>query len=676
MSKQARKRIEELRDEIREHDYKYYVLAEPVISDREYDALMKELEKLETENPDLITPDSPTQRVGTDLTKDFKPVTHLTPMLSLANTYNEDELFDFDRRIREGLPEGEKIEYVVEPKIDGASVSLHYIDGYLVTAATRGDGFVGEEITSNVKTIRSVPLRLKRVPAVPYSFNNIEVRGEVFMKLNDFIKLNEEREEKGEKQFANPRNSSAGTLKLQDPQEVARRPLNIFIYTLISLEEDYKTQYENLQMLKKLGFNVNPEFKLCKNIDEVMEVCSKLEEKRNILEYEVDGAVIKVNSLRQQNILGNIAKSPRWAVAFKFKAKQAFTRLHKITWQVGRIGTVTPVAELEPVFLAGSTISRATLHNLDEIRRKDIREGDKVVIEKGGDVIPKIVSVVAEERPVNSKPVRAPGNCPVCNSPLFKPPEEVAYYCENTECPAQIKGRLEHFSARGAMDIEGLGSALINLFVEMGFLRTYADIYDLKNKRKELIAIERLGEKSVDNLLNSIEKSKQQPFPKVLFAIGIRYVGSGAAKKIAEHFSSIDELMDADSEKLEKIPEIGPSISGSVVKFFSERHNRKIIERLKKHGLNFSSVKKVKRNTFFTGKTFVLTGTLSNYSREEASDKITLFGGKVTSSVSKNTDYLLAGENAGSKMAKAEKLGISIMNENEFIKQLGKTEEK
>ena len=452
--------------------------------------------------------------------------------------------------------------------------------------------------------------------------------------------------------------------------------MNIFIYTLISLEEDYKTQYENLQMLKKLGFNVNPEFKLCKNIDEVMEVCSKLEEKRNILEYEVDGAVIKVNSLRQQNILGNIAKSPRWAVAFKFKAKQAFTRLHKITWQVGRIGTVTPVAELEPVFLAGSTISRATLHNLDEIRRKDIREGDKVVIEKGGDVIPKIVSVVAEERPVNSKPVRAPGNCPVCNSPLFKPPEEVAYYCENTECPAQIKGRLEHFSARGAMDIEGLGSALINLFVEMGFLRTYADIYDLKNKRKELIAIERLGEKSVDNLLNSIEKSKQQPFPKVLFAIGIRYVGSGAAKKIAEHFSSIDELMDADSEKLEKIPEIGPSISGSVVKFFSERHNRKIIERLKKHGLNFSSVKKVKRNTFFTGKTFVLTGTLSNYSREEASDKITLFGGKVTSSVSKNTDYLLAGENAGSKMAKAEKLGISIMNENEFIKQLGKTEEK
>ncbi len=676
MTKSVQQRIEELRKKISEHDYRYYVLAEPSISDREYDSLMKELEKLEKENPGLITPDSPTQRVGTDLTKEFKPVEHMTPMLSLSNTYDEDEIYDFDRRVREGLLPGETIEYVVEPKIDGASVSLHYVEGYLVTAATRGDGTVGEEITTNVKTIRSVPLRLHTNNTLSYSFRDIEVRGEIFMKLKDFVRLNREREEKGEKLFANPRNSSAGTLKLQDPRVVAARPLNIFLYTLISREENYNTQYENLQILKKLGFNVNPEFRLCKTIEDVIHTCKKLEEKRNSLEYEVDGAVIKLNSLRQQKLMGNIAKSPRWAVAFKFKARQAFTRLNKITWQVGRIGTVTPVAELEPVFLAGSTISRATLHNIDEIRRKDIREGDRVVIEKGGDVIPKVVSVVIEERPVNSKSVKPPAKCPVCKSPLFQPEGEVAFYCENTECSAQIKGRLEHFAARGAMDIEGLGSALINLFVEMGILHTYADIYDLKNKREEMIAIERLGEKSVDNLLKAIDKSKNQPFPKVLFAIGIRYVGAGAAKKLADHFYSIDELMNADKETIESIHEIGPSISESVVKFFKDKHNKKIIERLKQHGLNFKSTRKILKESFFTGKTFVLTGTLSNFSRDEASDKIIMFGGKVTSSVSKNTDYLLCGVNAGSKLAKAEKLGVSILKENEFIKKLEETEQK
>ena len=676
MAKSVQKRIEELREQIREYDYRYYVMAEPIISDLEYDMLIKELESLENENPYLITPDSPTQRVGTDLTKEFKPVTHIIPMLSLSNTYSEKELFEFDRRVKEGLPKGEKTEYVVEPKIDGASVSLHYINGYLVTAATRGDGMVGEEITANVKTIRSVPLRLKKSLSFPYSFRDIEVRGEIFMRLEDFINLNKEREEKGEKLFANPRNSSAGTLKLQDPKEVARRPLNIFAYTLISLEENFDSQYKNLQILRKLGFNVNHEFRLCKNMDEVIEACHDLEEKRNVLEYEVDGVVIKVNSLRHQKILGNIAKSPRWAVAFKFKAKQAYTRLHKIIWQVGRIGTVTPVAELEPVFLAGSTISRATLHNIDEIRRKDIREGDKVIIEKGGDVIPKVVAVVKEERQAGSKPVRPPKKCPVCKSPLFNPADEVAYYCENTECPAQIRGRLEHFAARGAMDIEGLGTALINLFVEMGFLNTYADIYDLKNIREELIAIDRLGEKSVDNLLNAIENSKKQPFAKVLFAIGIRYVGSGAARKLADHFKSIEDLMNADKEKIETIPEIGPSISSSVDKFFNDQHNRNIIEKLKKEGLNFTSKKRIEKESFFTGKTFVITGTLANFSREEASDKIVLFGGKVTSSVSKNTDYLLCGENAGSKLTKAEKLGVTVLNENDFLNKLDESEKK
>ncbi len=671
MPKEIQKQVEELREKIREHDYKYYVLAEPSIGDQEYDFLMKELERLERENPGLITPDSPTQRVGKDLTKDFKPVTHKVSMLSLANTYSEEELFDFDRRVREGLPDGEIIEYVVEPKIDGASVSLNYVNGYLKTAATRGDGTVGEEITANVKTIKSVPLKLKNYKSPEFELNDFEVRGEIFMKVADFHKLNEEREKAGDKLFANPRNSSAGTLKLQDPKLVAKRPLNIFVYFLISVEEEFNSQYDNLLMLKKLGFNVNPEFKLCKNINEVLKACRGLEQKRDSLEYEIDGAVIKVNSIRQQKILGSIAKSPRWAVAFKFKAKQAITKLNKITWQVSRTGTLTPVAELEPVLLSGSTISRATLHNFDEIKRKDIREGDSVVLEKGGDVIPKIVSVVLNERKKNSRPVKAPDKCPVCSSPLFKPEEEVAYYCENTECPAQIKGRLEHFASRGAMDIEGLGEALINLFVEKKLLNTYADIYELKNRRQELISIERLGEKSVDNLLASIEESKKQPFAKVLFAIGIRYVGAGAAKKLADHFQSIDKLISAGEEEISSIHEIGPSISRSVKKFFSEDENVKIIQRLKKYGIIFTAQKKVVKENFFTNKSFVLTGTLAKFSREEAGEKIMLLGGKVSSSVSKKTDYVVAGENAGSKLNKAGSLGVKILSEEEFLKLLG-----
>ena len=490
------------------------------------------------------------------------------------------------------------------------------------------------------------------------------------MKIKDFLKLNKEREDKGEKLFANPRNSAAGTLKMQDPKIVAKRPLNIFLYMLVSTEEEFNSQFENLKILKELNFNVNPEHKLCNSIEEALGACRKLEEKRDSLEYEIDGAVIKVNSIRQQKILGSIAKSPRWAVAFKFKAKQAFTTINKITWQVGRTGAVTPVAELDPVFLSGSTISRATLHNFDEIKRKDIRAGDRVVIEKGGEVIPKVVAVVLSERKHDSKPAKPPAKCPVCGTPLYKPEDEVAYYCENTECPAQIRGRLEHFAARGAMDIEGLGEALIELFVEKGFLHTYADIYDLKDKREELIAIDRLGEKSVDNLLNAIEESKKQPFEKVLFALGIRYVGAGAARKLAEHFLSIDALMKAPDEEILEVHEIGPSISSSVREFFSNEKNISIISKLKEHGLNFKSEKKSSVNSFFTDKTFVLTGTLSNFSREEAGEKIISLGGKITSSVSKKTDYVLAGESAGSKLDKANSLGIKILSEEEFQKYL------
>ena len=668
--KNIKNRIENLKEQIREHDYKYYVLARPSISDEEFDILMKELEKLEEENPELITSDSPTQRVGKDLTKEFNPVKHMIPMLSLSNTYNEDELYDFDRRVRESLPGNEKINYVVELKMDGASVSLHYVNNKLLTAATRGDGTVGEEVTNNVKTIRSVPLNIKKAKGISYSLNDIEVRGEIFMKIEDFKKLNRSREESGEKTFANPRNFAAGTLKLQDPKIVSARKLNIFLYSLISNKEDFSSQSENLDILKKLGFPVNPDYKVCKNIDEVLETCRNFEDMRENFPFEIDGAVVKVNSTRQQQILGNIAKSPRWAVAFKFKAKQAFTRVKKITWQVGRIGTITPVAELEPVFLAGSTISRATLHNFDEITRKDIREGDKVIIEKGGDVIPKVVSVVLSERLKNSRRPTPPDKCPVCKTSVFKPEGEVAIYCENTECPAQIKGRLEHFAARGAMDIEGLGEALIDLFVEKGFLKTYADIYDLKKKREELAAIERLGEKSVVNLLQAIEASKKQPFNKVLFALGIRYVGSGAANKLTNHYSSIDDLSNASGEDILAVPEIGPAISGSVKKFLSNKSNLKIIEKLKQQGLNFTAEKKNVKANFFTNKTFVLTGTLSKFSREDAADKILSLGGKVTSGVSGKTDYVIAGENPGSKIDKANSLGVDILNDEEFMKLL------
>ncbi|HMN17989.1 MAG: NAD-dependent DNA ligase LigA [Ignavibacteriota bacterium] len=674
MTASVEKRIEELRKEILRHDYNYYVLAQPVISDEKYDLLVKELEKLESENPQLITEDSPTQRVGKDLTKEFKPVKHKIPMLSLSNTYDEQDLFDFDRRVRESLSEDDKPEYVVELKIDGASVSINYVNGKLKTAATRGDGSVGEEITNNVKTIRSVPLKIDTELINKYHLEDFEVRGEVFMKIEDFNLLNKEREAKGEKLFANPRNSTAGTLKLQDPKIVASRKLNVFLYSLINEDEVLVSQEQNLKLLKQLGFNVNDKFVVCKNIQDVLKVCEKFEQIRDTLDYEIDGAVVKVNSVKQQNILGNIAKSPRWAVAYKFKAKQAFTKLLGITWQVGRTGAITPVAELEPVQLAGSTISRATLHNFDEIQRKDIRVGDTVIIEKGGDVIPKIISVVVDERPKRSSPTIPPDKCPVCKSKLFKPENEVALYCENTECLAQIKGRLIHFASRGAMDIEGLGDALIDLFTDKGFIKNFSDIYKLKDKRSELIQIERLGEKSIDNLLNAVEKSKSQPFPKVLFAIGIRYVGAGAAQKIADHFNSIDNLIKASEEEISSIYEIGPSISKSIKQFFADKKNIRLIEELKKAGLNFVSEKREIKKSYFTGKTFVLTGTLSGFSRDEAAARITALGGKVASAVSKNTDFVVAGEKAGSKLSKAESLGIKVIDESAFLDMLKENE--
>ncbi|UCH66172.1 MAG: NAD-dependent DNA ligase LigA [Ignavibacterium sp.] len=673
MSSKVEKEIKLLRETVSKHDYRYHVLADPIISDLEYDTLFKRLEKLEAENPEFITKDSPTQRVGQDLTKEFKQVRHKIPMLSLANTYNEKELFDFDRKVREALADNEKVEYIVEFKIDGASVSLNYINGVLNTAATRGDGTVGEEITTNVRTMKTIPLRLHHNKSMRYKLIDIEVRGEIFMNIKDFEKLNKEREKKGERLFANPRNSSAGTLKMQDPREVVKRPLNNYTYTLISPGDNLKSHEENLEFLNKLGFKVNPNYAKCTSIESVIEICRKFESMRDELDYEIDGAVIKVNSLAQQEILGSIAKSPRWAVAFKFKAKQVFTKINKIVWQVGRTGAVTPVAELEPVLLAGSTISRATLHNMDEIRRKDIREGDKVVIEKGGDVIPKVVAVILSERKKGSKKVRAPQKCPVCKTPLYNSEGEVAYYCENPECSEQIKGRIEHFASRGAMDIEGLGEALIDIFVERKFLISYADIYHLYKMREKLVTIERLGEKSIDNLLKAIEESKKKHFEKVLFAIGIRYVGAGVARKLAYSVKSIDILINTSEEKLVEIEDIGESIARSVKQFFSNRMNLENIERLKAAGLNFKlkeeKIQQVKEN-FFSGKTFVLTGKLQKYTREEAGEHIERLGGKLTSSISKNTNYLIAGEKAGSKLNKAKDLGIDVLTENDMLKYL------
>ncbi len=669
-SESVEKRIKELRELIRKYDYHYYVLSESLVSDYEYDQLYKELEKLERENPHLITPDSPTQRVGSDLTKEFPPVKHKVPMLSLSNTYNEEELFDFDRRVKENLPAGSKVEYVTELKIDGVSISIIYRDGLFYKAATRGDGFTGEEVTNNVKTIKSVPLKVNERKLNELGLTDFEVRGEIFMELEAFKKLNEERERNGEKLFANPRNSAAGTLKLQDPKLVAERPLDIFVYYLLAENVNIETQYENLITLKELGFKVNPHFKLCKNINEVLAYCDEWEAKRDELSYEIDGVVVKVNSIEQQKILGNIAKSPRWAVAYKFKAKQATTKINKIVWQVGRTGALTPVAELEPVFLAGSTISRATLHNIDEIKRKDIRKGDTVIIEKGGDVIPKVVSVVLAERPADSKEVDVPTECPVCGAKLYRPPDEVAIYCPNTNCPAQIKGRIKHFVSRGAMDIEGLGEALVDLLVDLGLLKSVDDIYRLKNHYDELVNIEGLGHKSVKNILDAIEKSKSQPLERLLYALGIRYVGAGAAQKLASHFGNLDDLMKAEEEELEKIYDVGPQMSKSIRAFFENEDNIKMIERLREAGLNFKASASKPELQILNGKSFVLTGTLESMTREEAKNKIISLGGKVSSSVSRKTDFVVAGENPGSKFTKAKELGVRILSEKEFLEIL------
>lgn len=652
-----------LKKKIIDADYRYYILNSPSIDDYTYDMLMKELVELEKKYPELTSPDSPTQRVGSDISNLFPTVIHDSPMLSLSNSYNEDELNEFDKRVNNIL-KGESYSYVCELKFDGIAVSLKYEKGLFVRGATRGDGVRGDEITSNLKTVRSVPLRLDK-PV------DIEVRGEVFFMLKDFFRINEEQESLGEKKYANPRNTAAGSLKLKDSREVAARRLNMFCYNLSYLNEKDQSKlsshYENLQILKSFKFPVNDKTSVLKNIEQVKEFCREIELKRDSLPYEIDGVVVKVDLLSQQKKLGSIAKSPRWAIAYKFKAKQAVTKLKKITLQVGRIGTITPVAELDPVFLAGSTISRATLHNSDEIERKDIREQDYVKIEKGGDVIPKVVEVVKEQRPKGSKPFKMPGNCPVCSQPIHRPEGEASYYCTNSLCPAQVQGRIEHFVARTAMDIEGLGFQIIEKFIQLGYLKDITDIYTLYKKEKELKAIERFGEKSIDNILNSIERSKERPFDKVLFAIGIRHVGDRTARILAKRFKNIESLIAASKEEIETVHEIGPRIAESVYDFFRTKSNLLMIKKLQSAGLNFTADEiEGSASNKLEGLTFVVTGTLEKYKREEVEELIESLGGKASSSVSKKTNYLLAGVEAGSKLKKAESLGVKVIDEAEF----------
>ena len=547
MSLSIKKEIETLSRKILDYDYRYYILAQPIISDEEYDSLMRRLQELERQYPALATPDSPTQRVGDQITKEFSTVTHAVPMLSLSNTYNEKEVRDFDRRVQEALG-NETYQFVCELKFDGIAISLRYENGIFVQGATRGDGTQGDDITQNLKTIRSIPLRLR---SVSNRLRSLEVRGEVFIKRVDFQRMNEERQLAGEKTFVNPRNSAAGTLKLQDPKLVAQRPLNFVSYFLRTDDIVLTSQYKNLQLLHDLGFPTSNHTKICQSINEVIEYWKEWERRRNELPFDIDGVVVKINSLQQQERLGAVAKSPRWAAAFKFTSRQAETRLKAIRLQVGRLGTITPVAELEPVFLGGSTVSRATLHNEEYIRELDIRLNDIVVVEKGGDVIPKVSNVKIENRTTDSKIFRFPNQCPECHSKIFRSEDEANYYCENSECPAQVKGRIEHFASRGAMDIEGLGEAVVDQFVNLGLLKNCADLYDLHKRQETILSLNRWGKKSAQNLFAAIEDSKTRPFNRVIYALGIRHIGASIAQLLVDNFKTIKQLMAATESDLQ-----------------------------------------------------------------------------------------------------------------------------
>ncbi len=652
--------IENLRAEINRHNELYYQKSEPEIADFEFDQLLENLRKLEAENPHLITPDSPTQKVG-GKAEGFKPFRHLVPMMSLDNSYSIDDLRKFDERCRK-LADGREFDYVAELKIDGLSISLHYENGILIAAATRGDGVVGDDVLSNVRTIKTIPLGLKNAFA-----EKIEVRGEVFMARSVFEEINAELEMQGEKTYANPRNFASGTLRQLDSTIVASRKLDMFPYDVLSgNQKAFGTHFENFEWLKSQGFNVNQNIEKCENIDEVIQFIERMQEKRDTLDYEIDGVVVKVNSTQLQDEFGATTKAPRWAIAYKYPAMQATTQLEEINVQVGRTGALTPVAYLKPVLLAGTTVSRASLHNEDEIKRLNLKIGDWVLIEKSGEIIPQVLQIIESKRTGDEREYEFPKNCPVCETEVVRPDGEVVTRCPNEVCPAKVKARIGYFAMRKAMDIEGLGFVLIEKLVDSGRVKTVADIYDLT--MQEIADLERMAEKSATNLINQIEASKTRGLQRLLFGLDIRHVGERYSKILAKHFRSIEKLAGASVEELDDIHEIGLAVAVSVHNFFQNPRNHEVIERLKNGGVKMEidddSGGELDEN--FDGKTFVLTGKLEQFTRDEAAKIIETRGGRVSSSVSKKTDYVVAGSDAGSKLTKAESLGVKVLSEDEF----------
>jgi len=667
--KGVRKEIEKLREEINYHNYRYYVLDSPVISDAEFDKLMRRLEELEAQFPHLITSDSPTQRVGAKPLEEFGTITHTIPMLSLNNAFTQDEAQEFDDRIKRFLKTSGTIEYVAEPKLDGLAVELVYKDGRFAGGSTRGDGYTGEDVSQNLKTIRTIPMRLlhpsrfmvhgSRSYPIP---SRLEVRGEVFMQIKAFEKLNEERAKTGEPLFANPRNAAAGSVRQLDPRITASRPLDIFCYGVGVVEGvSFKTHWETIQALKGWGLKVNPFIKICQGIDEVMEYHKEIEGKRDSLPYELDGVVVKVNSLELQDRLGILTRSPRWALAYKFKPRQATTRIKEIVVGVGRTGALTPVAIMEPIEVGGVTIERATLHNQDEIDRKDVRTGDTVVVQRAGDVIPEVVMVIKEKRTGRERPFHIPDKCPLCGSKVER--VGAIHYCTGgLSCSAQLKETIRHFASKRAMDIEGLGDRHVDQFVDEGLIKDVADLYYIG--KKDILGLERWADLSAQNLIDAIERSKRPTLPRLIYALGIRQVGEHMARVLAEEFGSLEALMEASYKRLLEVHEIGHETAESIANFFKESHNRRVIEKLKRAGVEFPRMKRVEGR--LSEKTFVFTGALKSLTRDEAKRLVEAEGGKTSSSISKKVDYVVVGEEPGSKYDEARRLGLKIITEEEF----------
>lgn len=667
MSSEIQDKIERLTRELNEYNYQYYVLANSVVSDYDFDQKLKELEALEAAYPQYMDPNSPTQKVGGDITSKFQTAKHRWPMLSLSNTYNTDELREFDERVKKSI--GQSVAYVCELKFDGLSISLTYENGSLQQAVTRGDGVQGDVVTENVKTLRNIPHRLKEGSYPPV----FEIRGEIFMHKAAFVRLNNERIANNEQAYANPRNFASGTIKLQDPKEVAKRPLDCFLYFLYADNRNklFESHWDSLQAVQTWGFPVCPHTRLCASIDEVIEFVQYWDTARHDLTYEIDGIVIKVNDYAYQEELGFTAKSPRWATSYKFKAAQEETVLKKVTYQVGRTGAVTPVANLKPVLLAGTTVKRASLHNANEIVRLDLHEGDTVYVEKGGEIIPKVMGVNLSKRPAGALPISYPEHCPECNSQLVRQEGEAVHYCPNEDgCKPQIVGKLQHFVGRKMMDIMGLGNETIDTFFELGLVTKISDIYQLKDRRQELVGIARFGEKSIDNLLRGVEQSKEKPFEKVLFALGIRHVGETVAKKLAQHFRTLDNMKQASLEELASVPDIGIRIAESVYEYLRQDNHLHELEKLQQAGLQFEmeEIEKVAVGDSLSGKTFLISGVFENYSREELTELIESHGGKMLSGISAKLNYLVAGDKMGpSKLAKAQKLQVPIISEQDLI---------